>query len=62
MLLTGRLLMCTFLPGGEWPFFLVGGVGIGVVGSVATFIHTSQYNVHQTPTCIDRDSNPPALP
>ena len=41
-LLTGRLLMCTFLPGGERPFFFVGGVGISVVGSVATFIRTSQ--------------------
>ncbi len=42
LILTGRLLMCTFLPGGERPFFLVGGVGISVAGSAATFIRRSQ--------------------
>ena len=58
-LLTGKLLMCTFLPGGERPFLLVGGVGISVV-FVATFMRTSQYNTHNHQlVSIETQTRPP---
>ena len=61
LLLTGRLLMCTFLPGGERPFFLVGGVGIRVKGSVATFIRTSQSHRYNHTSCLNLRLKPACL-
>ena len=49
--------MCTFLQGGERPFFLVGGGGISVLGSMVTFMQL-QHNTKVACTCVASDVKP----